>query len=129
MVKDHSSEKIALFQYSRDQFCRFLLHSKRFTILVCERSHFLIAILRWNLALCSSLLTFFHETGFSRRLLSFAVIFGTVFLGSLLTIYVRVQWSLSDSFRFLPELCLRGKVFFFLKCCHYCRNNTPSYTK
>ena len=70
---------------------------------------FLIAALAWNPALCSSLLDSFEETGFSRRSLSSVVIFVAVFLWSLLTIHVRVQLSLSDSFRFFPEFCICGE--------------------
>ena len=47
---------------------------------------FLISALTWNLALYSSLLTVFEETGFSTWSLSSALIFGAVFLWSFQTI-------------------------------------------
>ena len=43
--------------------------------------------------------------------LSSAVIFRAVFLWSFLTIRVRVERSLSDSFRFLPEFCFSEEFF------------------
>ena len=70
---------------------------------------FPIAALSWNPALVNSLCTGFEETGFSRKSLSSAVIFGAVFLCFFLSIRVRVRRSLSLSYRFLLQ---RG--YFFL---------------
>ena len=39
-VKDDSSEKITFFHCSGDLFCSFLLHSKRFAIIVSEKKLF-----------------------------------------------------------------------------------------
>ena len=61
--------------------------------------------------LCNSFLTVFEKTGFSWWSLSSAVIFGAVFLWSFLTISLRVRRSLSDNFRFLPEICFSKEVF------------------
>ena len=72
---------------------------------------FLIGALPWNPAFCSSLSTVFEETGYLRWSFSLAVIFGAAFLWSFLTIHVRVQRSLPDSFRFLPEFCFYEEVF------------------
>ena len=72
---------------------------------------FLIVAHPWNPALCSSILTIFEGTGFSRRLLRSAVIFGAIFLWYFQTIQVRVKRSLLDSFRFLPEITFSEEVF------------------
>ena len=78
-----------------------------------KKIRFLISVLPWNLALCSSFLTVFGKTRFLRWSSNFILIFGYVFWWSFLTIHVRIQWSLLDSFRFLHWRCFS----FFLKWC------------
>ena len=110
--KDDSSEKITIFNSSRDQFCRFLLHSERFARLVCKKSGFLMSSLLWNPALCSSLHTVFEETGVPKWSLSSAVIFGVVFLWSFQKIRVRVRRSLS-AFAFFQTFASMRRFFLF----------------
>ena len=59
----------------------------------------------------SSLLSVFEETGFTRRSLGSAEIFGAVVPWSFLTIRIRVRRSQPDSFRILPEFCFSEEVF------------------